>query len=52
MGRRQRHTEFTNLTDEAIQALINDPATPADLRRKLVAEQKYRGLRNRKKRRK
>lgn len=50
MGKRQRHSEFTGLTDEELLALIHDPATPSRLRRKAVREAKFRGLRNLRKR--
>lgn len=51
MGKRQRHTEFINLTDAELIALINDPKTPSDIRLKAIAEAKYRHLRNVRKRR-
>jgi hypothetical protein len=52
MGRRQRHTEFINLTAADIQALIDDPNTPPDIRKKAIAEQKFAGDRNKRKERK
>jgi hypothetical protein len=51
MGKKQRHTEFIGLTDDQLLALIKDPHTPRDIRRKAVREAKFRGLRNIKKRR-
>jgi hypothetical protein len=51
MGKRQRHSEFAGLTDEQLIALMADPCTPRDIRRKAIREAKYRGLRNIRKRR-
>jgi hypothetical protein len=51
MGKRQRHSEFAGLSDERLVALVQDPSTPRDIRRKAVREAKYRGLRNIRKRR-
>lgn len=51
MGKKQRHSEFTGLTDQQLLALIKDPATSKDTRRKAIAEAKFRGLRNVQKRR-
>jgi hypothetical protein len=34
MGKRQRHSEFVGLTDEQLIALVADPSTPRDIRRK------------------
>lgn len=42
----KRHTELIAYTDEQLLALIRDPNTPADLRRKAIEEAKFRGLRN------
>jgi hypothetical protein len=51
MGKRQRHSEFVGLSDEQLAALVTDPRTPRDIRRKAIREAKYRGLRNIRKRR-
>lgn len=46
MGKRRRHSEFVGVTDAELLALIDDPSTPADIRRKAIQEAKFRGLRN------
>jgi hypothetical protein len=46
VGKRQRHTQFIHLTDAEVLALIEDPNTPDDIRRKAMQEAKWRGLRN------
>jgi len=50
MGRRQRHSEYDETTDTALERMARDKSRPSDERRKLVAEMKFRKLRNRQKR--
>ena len=47
---RVRHTEYDNLTNEEVSQRAHDPKTPSDERKKLLEEEKGRGIRNRKKR--
>lgn len=51
MGRKQRDSAFVNLTDEQIQALARDKTIDRELRRRAQAEEKFRGLRSKRKRR-
>lgn len=49
MGKRQRATGLSHVTDEQVRALARGTADKA-LRRRAVREAKYRGLRNIRKR--
>jgi hypothetical protein len=46
VGKRQRHSEFIRLTDAALLALLRDPKTATERRKKALAEAKFRKLRN------
>jgi len=50
MGKRQRDTGLSHLTDEELRALSRDRSQPRALRRRATREEKYRGLRNRRRR--
>lgn len=52
MGKKQRHSEFIGLTAEEVAAIAKNASTPKALRRKAIAELKYRGKRNTQKRNK
>ena len=45
-----RHSEYAHLTNEQVSQRAHDPNTPSDERKKLLAEEKGRGLRNKQKR--
>ena len=47
---RIRHTEYEHLTNEQVSAKAHDPKTPPEERKKLLAEEKGRGIRNAQKR--
>lgn len=47
---RIRHTEYEHLTNEQVSQKARDPKTPPDERKKLLAEEKGRGIRNAQKR--
>ena len=51
MGRRQRHSEFTALSDEQVRAIARSHSEPAERRRRAQAEEKFREKRNVRKRR-
>lgn len=50
MGKRQRDSAFVNHTDEEVAKLARDTKLPTELRRRAVAEEKFRKRRNRQKR--
>jgi len=45
-----RHSEYAHLTNDQVSQKAHDPNTPPDERKKLLAEEKGRGLRNKQKR--
>lgn len=51
VGRKQRHSEFANLTDDEVAAIARDPKQPKAVRRKAQAEEKFRDTRNKGKQR-
>jgi len=51
MGKRQRVTYLVGVSDEELLELLEDPNLPERVRQDVVAELKFRGLRNRAKRR-
>jgi len=51
MGRRQRESEFQNLSDEEVARRARDKSLPAAERRRYQREEKFRGLRSKRKRR-
>jgi hypothetical protein len=51
MGRRQRESEFQNLSDEEVSRRARDRSLPRTERRRYQREEKFRGLRDRRKRR-
>jgi hypothetical protein len=50
VGKRQRHSQFIGVPPEESERMLKDKTTLAERRLKLVAELKYRKLRNRQKR--
>jgi hypothetical protein len=50
VGKRQRHTRFIGYSDERLEAMVRDKGRPAAERLNVVAELKFRKLRNRQKR--
>lgn len=50
MGKRQRDTGLSHLTDAELQAGARDKTVSRALRRRYQREEKYRGLRNARKR--
>lgn len=50
MGRRQRHSEYDETSDEDLERMANDKSRSRAGRLKLVAELKFRKVRNRQKR--
>jgi hypothetical protein len=51
MGRRQRESEFQNLSDEEVARRARDRSLPSVERRRYQREEKFRGLRSKRKRR-
>ena len=51
MGRKQRESEFQNLSDEEVGRRARDKRLPSAERRRYQREEKFRGLRSRRKRR-
>jgi hypothetical protein len=51
MGKKQGDSGLRHLTDDAIRAGARDRTLPKADRRRFVTEEKFRGLRNRRKRR-
>jgi hypothetical protein len=51
MGRRQRESEFQNLSDEEVSRRARDRSLPRAERCRYQREEKFRGLRDRRKRR-
>jgi hypothetical protein len=50
MGRRQRESEFQNLSDEEVARRARDRSLPVVERRRYQREEKFRGLRGKRKR--
>ncbi len=46
VGRRQRHSEFTVLSDEQVRAIARSHSEPTERRRRAQAEEKFREKRN------
>lgn len=51
MGRKQRESEFQNLSDDEVVRRARDKALPAVERRRYQREEKFRGLRRKRKQR-
>jgi len=50
MGRRQRESEFQSLSDEEVSRRARDKSLPREERRRYQREEKFRGLRSKRKR--
>jgi hypothetical protein len=50
VGKRQRDTGLSHLTDAQVQAMARDASIPRKSRRRAQREEKYRGLRNKRRR--